>query len=85
MTEQRIYEDNVIYMTPDAIRHHFSESSDAQGEFCEFIANADDETLSRIGSVAYWDDRIWEMFNIVMLDAATYIFKKVKAGEVLED
>lgn len=74
------YLERIIYMTPEAIKQHFETAVDGGGEFGEFIANADNETLEKIGDCAYWDDRIWEMFNVVMLDAATYIYKKSKEG-----
>lgn len=74
------YLERIIYMTPEAIKQHFGYESELGSEVGQFIANADNETLEKIGDCAYWDDRIWEVFNVVMLDAATYIYKKSKEG-----
>lgn len=73
-------EENVIYLNGPAIKDFFEEQIESKSEFGLFIANADDETLYQIGAVAYWDDRIWEVFSAVLRDAATYIYDKQKKG-----
>lgn len=74
-------EDNVIYLTPKAIRDHFETQIESGSDMGKFISNADDKTLSLIGSTAYWDDRIWDAFKIVLDDAAAYVYKKHQHNE----
>lgn len=65
-------EENVIYLTPEAIKEHFEYQIETKSEIGEFIANASTEALREIGSIAYWDDRLWDAFHTALWDAVRY-------------
>ena len=71
--------DNVIYLTPEAIREHFQAAleNDPDDTVAAFvIQRADNDTVTQIGTDAYWDEAIWEAFDRVVRRAAENLYKE---------
>lgn len=55
--------DLVLWFTPDAIREHF----DGDEAFA-VVADADDETLTKVGEFALYSDRLYKVFHQLLVD-----------------
>jgi hypothetical protein len=71
----------IIHFTPEAIREQIEHNSEngITSQFDDFIDNADDNVLRQIAEIAYWDDRMWDVFAKVVNDATAYVFNKYQA------
>jgi hypothetical protein len=71
--------ENLIYLTPDAIREHFLAAldNDPDDTIAAFvIQRADNDTVTQIGTDAYWDESIWEAYDNVVRRAAEHHYKE---------